>query len=141
LAAVKILVETGFLLALNPRDRNHKWAMGVLEDFRRRRVLLHISPVAPLELALILRSRKVSDNEIRRVLQALDTIVSRYGRPGYPPIDLKTAALAADLRSRHRELTFFDSMHAAVAIANDLVYYDLDEVVKDVVSRELGLSV
>ena len=42
----------------------------------------------------------------------------------------------ADLRRRYAELSLFDSLHAAVAIAEGLAYYDLDGVVKEVVRRE-----
>ena len=46
------------------------------------------------------------------------------------------ASLVADLRRRYAELSLFDSLHAAVAIAEGLAYYDLDGVVKEVVRRE-----
>ena len=55
---LKILVETGFLLALNPRDKHHKWALKTLGDVRKRTSILHISPIAPIEL---------SNNEIQRI--------------------------------------------------------------------------
>jgi len=54
---LKVLVETRFMLALNPRDKHHEWIMKVLKEARRREILLHISPVAPVELFLIMKTR------------------------------------------------------------------------------------
>lgn len=49
---VEALLETGFLIALNPRDRNHGWALGLLDKAGRGEVRIHVSPAAPVELAL-----------------------------------------------------------------------------------------
>ncbi len=33
--AIDIFLETGFLIALNPRDKNHDWALKILEEGSR----------------------------------------------------------------------------------------------------------
>ncbi len=136
---IRVLVETGFLIALNPRDRNHSWAMGILEDARRRKLELNVSPVAPLELSLILRSRGLSEGDQTRVLEALDSAIRMWVRPKFPSLDLQTFSLSSRLRQKYPQLTFFDSIHAAVALSRDLTYYDLDEEIRKVCleSREL----
>ena len=134
---LKELVETGFLLALNPKDRNHAWAKEILRRAKERESLLYISPVAPVELSLIMKSKGLSDRDIARVMNALDAVIKRYVKPNYPPLELRHVAYAAELRSKYPELTFFDSLHASVAILNNLTYADLDEVVRDVISSEL----
>jgi len=133
---VRALVETGFLLALNPRDENHDWALGLLEESRRGLVELHISPASPVEVSLVLRARGLSEAEVREALEAMEDAVLSYTRPRYVQLKLAHASLAADLRRRYAELSFFDSLHAAVAIAEGLAYYDLDGVVREVVRRE-----
>jgi len=130
------LVETGFLLALNPRDRNHDWALNLLREAKSGRLKLYLSPAAPIELSLILKSRGLAEKEAALVLEAMSLAVSRYTRLVYPPLTLEVASLAASLRERYPELTFFDSLHAAVAISNKLEYRDLDETVRRVVEKE-----
>ena len=135
---LKELVETGFLLALNPKDKNHEWGMEVLKRARERESVLYISPAAPVELSLIMKSKGLSDRDIARVMNALEAIIRRYTKPNYSSLELRHVAYAAELRSKYPELTFFDSLHASVAILNNLMYADLDEVVREVVSSELG---
>ena len=134
---LKALVETGFMLALNPRDRHHEWAMRVLDEARRGEIVLHISPAAPIELSLIMRARGFSDHDVARVLDAMSTIIARYTRPRYPQLGVRELAYAAELRTRYPGLTFFDSIHAAVTITHRLTYYDLDETVRSTIANEL----
>ena len=136
---VRALVETGFLLALNPRDRNHGWALKLLEEGRRGLVELYISPAAPVEVSLILRSRGLSEEEVREALEAMEDAILLYTRPRYVQLSLVHVALAARFRSRHSELTFFDSLHAAVAVAEGLAYYDLDGVLRRIIEEERGV--
>ncbi len=132
----RILVETGFLLALNPRDRHHDWALQLLNQAKRNNVYLFISAPALLELTLILRARGVDDEKIGILLESIDTAIRLYTRPRYVGITLESAILAAKLRCKYPELTFFDSYHAALAIINGLEYGDLDPLVREVVLRE-----
>ena len=136
---VRALIETGFLLALNPRDRNHGWALKLLEEGRRGLVELYISPAAPVEVSLILRSRGLSEEEVREALEAMEDAILLYTRPRYVQLSLVHVALAARFRSRHSELTFFDSLHAAVAVAEGLAYYDLDGVLRRIIEEERGV--
>jgi len=61
---LRVLVETEFMLALNPRDGRHEWAVRVLEEAKRREILLYISPAAPIELSLIMKARGYRDEDI-----------------------------------------------------------------------------
>ncbi len=135
--ALNILLETGFMLALNPRDEHHEWALKILKKSRGRANVLHISPVAPIELSLIMKSKGYSDKSILRVLNALHSIIRRYTRPYYPRLELEHVMYAAELRLKHPVLTFFDSIHASVAILNSLTYYDLDKTIRNVIDKEL----
>ena len=106
---LKELVETGFLLALNPKDRNHAWAMEVLRRAKEKESLLYISPVAPIELSPIMKSKGLSDDDVRRVMNALDAIIRRYVKPNYPQLELRHVAYATELRSKYSELTSITS--------------------------------
>ncbi len=131
-----MLVETGFLLALNPLDRNHEWAMRVLEEARNNNIVLHVSPAALIELALYLKSRGLNYNEISEVFEALNDSILYYTIPYYPKLTLKHLRYAAELQSKYSELTFFDSIHASIALTDKLVYYDLDTTVKKIIEYE-----
>lgn len=132
----RVLVETGFLLALNPRDKHHEWALQLLKQARRGTIRLFISGPAILELALILKSRGVDDKSVGTLLESMSTAIRSYTKLSYAQVTLESAALSSQLRQKYPDLTFFDSQHAALAIINNLEYYDLDPVVREVVSRE-----
>jgi len=136
--AMRALIETGFMLALNPEDKHHEWAMKTLEEAKRGEITLYISPAAPIELSLIMKAKGLGDDVVARALNAIETIINRYAKLHYPQLGLRELIHAAKLRARHPELTFFDSIHAAVAIINNLAYYDLDQAVKNIVVNELG---
>ncbi len=133
---MRILVETGFLLALNPKNKHHRWALNILEKARSGEFTLCISPVAPIELSLILKSKAYGEKEILQVLSAMNIIIRRYTRPYYPSLGLEHIMYASELRMKYHELTFFDSLHASIALLYNLTYYDLDEVIKEVINSE-----
>jgi len=130
-----LLLETGFLLALNPSDRNHSWALSVLSECRSRRAKCYLSPAAPVEVSLLLRSRGFDEGRIARALKLMESIVAGAGIRCLP-LRLAHVARAAELRDKYSELGFFDSLHAAVAVVEGLAYGDLDGVVRSVVERE-----
>ncbi|ABM80530.1 type II toxin-antitoxin system VapC family toxin [Hyperthermus butylicus] len=132
----KCLLETGFLLALNPNDKNHQWALEVLARAKRGELEICISPAALVEVSLILRSQGVSDDVIAEVLRTMDDAISLYTRPQYCSLTLRHLSYAAELRTKYQNLTFFDSIHAAIAIIDKLAYIDLDPIVRDVVKLE-----
>ena len=107
-----VLLETSFLMALNPRDRNHGWALQVLEKAKQGDVIIHISPAALIELALILKSRGFNEGSIREAIEAMNDIIVLFTKPRYPKLTLDVVAYAVELRTRYKNLTFFDAIHA-----------------------------
>ena len=132
----KCLVETGFLLALNPNDKNHGWALDLLRSAKRGICALYISPAAPIELSLIMKSRGYSHEAIAETLATMEDAIMLYTRPDFAVLRLEHLQLAAHLRSKYSELTFFDSIHAAIAVMDNYHYSDLDSVVAEIVSEE-----
>ena len=133
---IKVLVETGFLLSLNPRDKHHDWALNILNKARKSDIQIFISDPAILELVLILKSRGVGDRDIGILLESMHSVIRSYTKLNYAYVTFESSALASKLRVKYSELTFFDSYHAALTISNNLEYYDLDPIVKEVVSKE-----
>ncbi len=133
---IRVLLETGFLVSLNPKDRNHEWAMNLLKRAKDREIKIFISPASLVELSLILKSKGLSEEGINRVLTAMESLITRYVRPAFPDLTFEIVSGAAKLRMKYPQLSFFDSIHTATALANDLDYHDLDEVIRDVIKRE-----
>ncbi len=133
---LRVLVETDFLLALNPRDRNHEWALGLLKEARNNNILLYISPAALIELALFLKSRGMSSRVLTEVFEALSDAITLYTTPHYPVLSLKHLRYALELQSKYPELSFFDSIHASISIIDRLAYMGLDNIIKRVIEAE-----
>ena len=133
---MKGLVETSFLISLNPDSKYHTWAIDILKKARGGSIDLYISPISPVELSLILRSREVDEESISDTLSALATIIGRYVKPKYPVLTIEHLSYAAKLRNRYSQLTFFDSIHLAIALLNKIQYIDKDKVIKQVFSEE-----
>ena len=138
--ALKVLVETGFLIALNPRDKYHKWALDVLAKAKRKDLILNISPAALLEYTLLLKTKGYDEETIHNILEAINDIIQRYTRPLYPQLTLNHVIYATKLRRKYSELSFFDSIHASITILDNLIYYDLDNVVKRIIRSELSIE-
>jgi len=133
----KLLLETGFLLSLNPRDKNHEWAMSILEGAVKGDYLIAISQPALIEFSLLLKSYGLSNDKIGEALQSISSIFNRYTRPTYIGITPETLVYSIELRRKYEKLTFFDSIYAAQSIIHRLIYSDLDKIVKEVISNEV----
>ena len=133
----RVLVETDFLFGLRRGDELHDAVMSLLEDARAGRVAISLSPAAPLEAALVMRSAGLDDSSVARALSAMQAILSTFARVESPGLSLSHAALAAELRERYDQ-GFFDSIHGAVALAERLVYVGSDERVREAVESEGG---
>ena len=99
------LVETAFLLALNPDDPHHGYARGLLNKSRRREVELYLSSPALLELRLLLKSKGLGEAKMREVFLALRNVLSRYGVVRIACLGSRHVSFAAELRERYG-LTF-----------------------------------
>gem|GEM_PF-7075973 len=47
---------------------------------------------------------------------------------------------SARLRSKYPDLIFFDSIHASTAILDGLTYYDLGEIINEIINVDLYRS-
>jgi len=136
----KILVETDFLFALNPRNHLHQAALKLLEKAAEKRALLHISPAAPIEASLTLMSRGFNYEQAARILEAMERAIARYTKAISLRLDLSTVNYSFRLRAKYSQLGFFDSLHASLALLNMLTYVGSDEKVAKVVEEEGGIA-
>ncbi len=119
------LIETDILLAvISAKDRHHS---EVLELVDRLDGKLLLSPYSLLELDLIIKSGKILVSDVYALYQAISAFLE-YRRIGVVPPKPIHHAEAYRLRQRHRELTYFDSLHAAVSITERLKHVSYDNI-------------
>ncbi|GEM_PF-5919091 len=70
-------------------------------------------------------------------LKAIEDIIRGYTKPYFLKLTFSHSSLAAELRKRHG-LTFFDSLHASVALLENLTYVGNDDRVRKAVELEGG---
>jgi len=124
------LVETDIVLAAaSTRDKNHATALEVL---RRVKPLL-FSPYSLVELDLL-----VGSGRIRVILPdfywALESLLAYYGVSVPPPQPLHLGKALA-LRAEYG-LSYFDSLHAAVAVSTGATLVSFDK--RYAIVRELA---
>lgn len=119
----RLLIETDLLLALiSPGDRHHGEAKGLFENAGVR---LCLSPYSLTELDLLIRAKEIMFTEAGLFYASLGNLLEYYDI-GLPTPKPAYHGKAYELRSKHRGLTYFDSLHAAVGIVENLrlVSYD-----------------
>jgi len=84
-----------------------------------------ISPYSLMELNLLLKSKKIIVKEVTAFYNALSDLL-KYREISTFPIKPEYHCEAFRLREKHKFLTYFDSLHAAVGIVESLeiVSYD-----------------
>jgi len=127
-----VLVETDIILAMiSEHDRHHN---GVTELLDRTRGIM-LSPYSLAELDLIIKSGTVAISDIEAFYSALDSLLVYRRIEALPP---KPAyhARGFDLRKRFRQLTYFDSLHAGVAITEGLLLISYDRIYAKIAGLE-----
>jgi len=117
-----VVIETDFLIALISKgDKHHSEVKEILEKLSKAL----LSPYSFIELDLLINSGvlKVKPSDFYR---ALANVLTYYG-VFVPRIKPGHLMRAWDLRNRYN-LTFFDSLHAAVAIEESEVLMSYDRV-------------
>jgi len=86
---------------------------------------MQLSPYSLIELNLLIRSKEVIVRDIGAFYTALNSLLE-YRSVNLLPSKPLYHAKAYELRRKHRQLTYFDSLHAAVTIIEgaELVSYD-----------------
>jgi predicted nucleic acid-binding protein len=117
------LIETDVLLALiSPEGKHHAEVIELLDELRGE---VAMSPFSLMELDLLLRSGDIVVTEVGAFYNALGDLLE-FREVEILPTKPRYHGEAFDLRERHESLKYFDSLHAAVAVVEDLelVSYD-----------------
>lgn len=117
-----MLVETDLLLALiSSGDKHHSEAVRLFDKYAGK---IALSPYSLIELNLLLKSGVVIVEDPSLFYEALGNLMKYRGVGTYPP-KAEYHKVAHALRRKYG-LSYFDSLHAAVALTEDveLVSYD-----------------
>ncbi|MCD6154278.1 MAG: PIN domain-containing protein [Candidatus Verstraetearchaeota archaeon] len=120
---MSILIETDILLALiSHGDKHHADVVKFLDNLLGK---IKISPYSLIELNLLLKSRTIIVKEVTAFYNALSNLL-KYREISTFPIKPEYHCEAFKLREKYKFLTYFDSLHAAVGIVENLeiVSYD-----------------
>jgi len=121
------MVETEFLFGFQPKDDHYDVVSNVLKAYSAKKLFSLYYPVsAMVEIREVMASHEKSSEER---LSALTFIKAKAVSFGLSEIGLLSddLILCEDLLMQHGFLTFFDGLHAAVALNNRFVMVSNDE--------------
>jgi len=122
------MVETEFLFGFQPKDKHYDVVSSILKAYTATKPFSLFYPVSALvEIREVMASHKKDAPERLNALTLIKTNAISFGLPeiGLSSDDL---ILCEDLLMQHRFLTFFDGLHASVALNNKLSIVSNDEI-------------
>ncbi len=109
------VADTEVLFLLKPSDPRHKY---VLEIFNNLGSSIVVPDTALLEFEVVLRSRGLSTDEIKKALYAIHLILDKYGVNEIKTINTLLLITHLELMEQYK-LSYFDSLIAASALSYD----------------------
>jgi len=122
------VVETEFLFGFQPKDRHYDVVSSILKAYAAIKPFsLHYSVSALVEIRAVMASHRKAPVER---LDALTFIKAKAISSDLLEIGLSSddLILCEDLLMQHRFLTFFDGLHASVALNNGFPVVSNDEI-------------
>ncbi|MEM2913598.1 MAG: PIN domain-containing protein [Candidatus Bathyarchaeia archaeon] len=118
-------METDFLLALiSPEDRRHAAVLTLIDNLIGK---VKISLYSLIELDLLIKSGEIIIEFLPAFYEALSDLL-KYRMIDTYPLKPEYHREAFNLRNKYKTLTYFDSLHAAVAIIEDLTLISYDRI-------------
>ncbi len=123
-----MLLETDMILALiKPYDNHHNEA---LEFFEKYRGNIYLSPYTLIELDLLIKSKILRISDPILFFKILNDILEYYG---VSIIRCRIEHFVEALRLRNTyNLTYFDSLHAGTAIAENVMIVSYDDTYRGI---------
>jgi predicted nucleic acid-binding protein len=117
------LIETDILLAIiSAEDKHHDEAIRLLDSLRGG---VSLCPYSLIELDLLLRSGEIVVTDTEAFYEGLGNLLD-FREISTLPVKPRYHGKAFRLRERYENLTYFDSLHAAVATVEDLELLSYD---------------
>ncbi|MGB9741184.1 MAG: PIN domain-containing protein [Candidatus Bathyarchaeia archaeon] len=121
------MVETEFLFGFQPRDRRYDVVSKILKAYAAAKPFPIYYPVSALiEIREVMASHGKTTTER---LNALTYIKAKATASNLQEISLSTddLILCEEIMTQHTTLTFFDALHASVALSNKLTIISNDK--------------
>ena len=121
----RFLFELDSMIAFNSsQDRLHDEVFVIFDAIQKsnyEKMVFYIADSAILEFTLLLRSKLVDETDILEILLAWENF------PNFQtiPLDTKSIIRSASLRDQYT-ISFFDSLHAATGLTNNLTIVGSD---------------
>ena len=122
------MVETEFLFGFQPKDRRYDIVSRILKTYiETKRVSIYYPVSALIEVREVMASHGKSADDRLRALTFIKAKAeaSNISEIGFSSENL---ILCEEIMAQHSALTFFDSLHASVALSNNLTIVSNDEV-------------
>lgn len=107
-----MLIESDIILAaINPQDPFREIAKKIIVENK-----LLLSPYSSIEINLLVRAKKIRPSDFKKFMEQFDNLIRRFE---ISPLsdEPRYHGIASVLENKYN-LTFFDSLHASVALAN-----------------------
>jgi len=134
------MVETEFLFGFQPKDKHYDLVSNILEAYMATRLFPLYYPVsALLEVREVLASHR---KDTMQRLNALTFMKAKAISSGLQEVELTSddLILCEDLLMQHDFLSFFDGLHASVALNNGLSVVSNDEVYDELGVKRLSFE-
>lgn len=128
----RLLVESDFLFGLRKSDRFHRSIIRSLDMHRNGAIKINVLSSAIMEVRTVLYSRGLKLSQIEDVLSLMDQRLNDYKVTTYVPVKITDGVLAERLRTLFPNLTFFDSLHAAISKRLDAAMLSSDPIYKEI---------
>jgi hypothetical protein len=135
-----LLVETEFLFGFQPKDKHYDVVSSILKAYMATRLFTLYYPVSALvEIRGVMPSHK---KDAADRLSALTFIKAKALSSGFQELGLSSddLILCEDLLMQHRSLTFFDGLHASVALNNRLPIVSNDQIYDELSIKRLSFK-
>lgn len=127
----EFIVETDFLFGLRPSDELHNQVKEALERNLENKFELRVSGVAPIEASAVMSSQGADENKISEGLSLIEADFGKYDLKKYTIVTISDMRASFDMRQIHEDLTFFDSIHAAISDREGVPILSSDPIYED----------
>lgn len=136
----KRIVETDFLFGIREDDDLNPFVEKALEQHREDKLDLTVSGAAPIEAYAVMASQGVDQSTISEALSLMESKLVQEETDEYTSVTLSDMSTAARLRSKIGELTFFDSIHAAISSRKQTPILSSDPILKETEATWVNLT-
>jgi len=122
-----ILVETDFLFGINPKDKLHNYVLKITSLHENNVIKCYVSSSAFVEFRTVLYSHGKKPNEVHEALLIITDFL-RKRKIEEIPLRSEHVIIADYLRSKYPNLSFFDALHAGVALVEKITLVSYDTI-------------